>query len=226
MAGIPIIDAMQHSLAIHRGSAFRASRAAALAAIGILHAGLLALALQQHFEPAEPAPAVVSISLLTARQPRISHPMPVEVSPRLEVPTQAILVPAELAWNSIDDPPATSITAATESASPPSVAQPSEAAADAPLQISQAQYLRAPVLRYPPAALSARREGSVGLRVLVGQDGRVIEVNVERSSGYAPFDEAACSAVRAALFKPYTINGEPRLVLVRIPVDFTLKRRS
>jgi periplasmic protein TonB len=221
-----IIGAMQHSLAIHRGSAFRASRGAALAAIVILHAGLLALALHQHFEPAKPYPVVVSISLLTARQPRISQPMPVEASPRLEVPTQAVWVPAELAWNSIEDPPASSITAVTESASPPSVPQPTEAAAGAPLQISQAQYLRAPVLRYPPAALSARREGSVGLRVLVGQDGRVIEVDVERSSGYAPFDEAACSAVRAALFKPYTVNGEPRLVLVRIPVDFTLKRRS
>ena len=82
------------------------------------------------------------------------------------------------------------------------------------------------MLRYPPAALSARREGSVGLRVLVGEDGRVIEVVVERPSGYAPFDEAACSAVRAALFKPYTVNGEPRVVLVRIPIDFTLKRRG
>lgn len=217
---------MHSSLAIHRGSAFRASRGAALAAIGILHVGLLALALQQHFEPTEPDPVVVSVSLLTARQPRISRPVPAAPSPRLEVPTQAVLVPAEFAWNAIEDPPAASITAAIEPAPPPSAPQPSEAGAGAPLQISKAEYLRAPALRYPPAALSARREGSVGLRVLVGQDGRVIEVDVERSSGYAPFDEAACSAVRAALFKPYSVNGEPRVVLVRIPIDFTLKRRG
>jgi protein TonB len=217
---------MHSRLAIHRGSAFRASRGAALAAIGILHAGLLALALQQHFEPAEPESVVVSISLLTAQQPRITRPVPVAAAPRLEMPTQSLLVPAEFAWNSIEDQPAASIAAAFEPAPPQAVPQPTEARAVAPLQISQAQYLRAPVLRYPPAALSARREGSVGLRVLVGQDGRVIEVDVERSSGYAPFDEAACSAVRAALFKPYAVNGEPRVVLVRIPVDFTLKRRG
>jgi periplasmic protein TonB len=217
---------MHSSLAIHRGSAFHASRGAALVAIGILHAGLLALALQQHFEPVEPDPVVVSVSLLTVQQPLVSRPVPVAASPQLEVPVQAVLVPAEFAWNSIEDPPAASIAAAIESAPPQSVPQPAETRTSPPLQISQAEYLRAPVLRYPPAALSARREGSVGLRVLVDRDGRVVEVDVERSSGYAPFDEAACSAVRAALFKPYTVNGEPRVVLVRIPIDFTLKRRG
>ena len=75
-------------------------------------------------------------------------------------------------------------------------------------------------------ALAARREGSVGLRVLVGEDGRVIDVVVERPSGFAPFDEAACNAVRAALFRPYTVNGEPQVVVIRIPIDFTLKRRG
>jgi len=217
---------MLNGLAIHQGTAFRASRGTALVAIGVLHAGLIVLALQQRLEHASPEPAVVSISLLATQPPRIARPMPASVPVRLEVPSRAVLVPAEFAWDSSDDPPAASITAAVEPAPSQAAPQPSEANPGVPLQVSQAEYLRAPVLRYPPAALSARREGSVGLRVLVGQDGRVIEVNVERSSGYAPFDEAACSAVRAALFKPYTVNGEPRMVLVRIPIDFTLKRRG
>jgi periplasmic protein TonB len=62
--------------------------------------------------------------------------------------------------------------------------------------------------------------------VVVGTDGRVIDLLVEQSSGFGPFDEAACSAVRAALFKPYTVNGEPRVVLVRIPINFSLRRRG
>jgi periplasmic protein TonB len=216
---------MYSSLAIHRGPAFRASRGTALVAIGVLHAGLLAFALQQHIAPAEPEPALVSISLLAPTPQRMTQPLPTS-APRLEVPAQAILVPAQLNWDSSEDPSTVSPVAVVDPVPSQPAPLPAVPESGAPLQISQAEYLRAPLLRYPPAALSARREGSVGLRVMVGQDGRVIDVAVERSSGYPPFDEAACSAVRAALFKPYTVNGVPRVVLVRIPIDFTLKRRG
>jgi periplasmic protein TonB len=216
---------MYGSLAIHRGPAFRASRGTALLAIGVLHVGLLALALQQRINSVAPEPAIISISLLSAERPRVSQMMTHALVPRLDAPAQVVLLPPELAWEASEEPSATTLAAAIQPATP-SASQMAQTRSGSPLQISQAQYLRAPVLRYPPAALSARREGSVGLRVLVGEDGRVIEVVVERPSGYAPFDEAACNAVRAALFKPYTVNGEPRVVLVRIPIDFTLQRRG
>jgi periplasmic protein TonB len=225
MRETPIILLMQGSLGIHRGSRFWSSRGTALAAIALMHGGLLALALQHRLNPVEPEAGLVAISLL-APAPRRERPAPTQTAPRLETPVQAELPPPELDWKSSEEPPVNTITAIR----PPPLAQamPSPAPADAgaPLQISVAQYLRAPVPRYPPAALSARREGSVGLRVVVGTDGRVIDVRVEQSSGFGPFDEAACSAVRAALFKPYTVNGEPRVVLVRIPIDFTLRRRG
>lgn len=216
---------MYGRLAIHRGPAFRASRGTALVGIAALHAGLLALAFHQRAARVESAPALVSISLLApvrAATPRV----PVEPALRFEAPPEVVLLPAEFAWDASEEAPSTAISAAVERALPPAPPQPVVAEASAPLLISEAQYLRAPVLRYPPAALAARREGSVGLRVLVDEGGRVIEVIVERSSGFAPFDEAACSAVRAAVFKPYTVNGQPRTVLVRIPIDFTLKRRG
>lgn len=215
---------MQGSLAIQRGPAFQASRAAALVAIGVLHAGLLALALQQRQPPPQAEAVVVSVSLIRAELPRVVPAMPRASEPTLAIPAQAVLLPADVDWESTEETPASAITTAVLPATP-QVTQP-ETPPGAPLLITQAQYLRAPVLRYPPAALSARREGSVELRVLVAEDGRVTEVTVERSSGYAPFDDAACSAVRAALFKPYRVNGEPRSVLVRIPIDFTLKRRG
>jgi periplasmic protein TonB len=218
---------MQGSLGIHRGSRFWSSRGAVLAAIVLMHGGLLALALQHRLNPVEPEAGLVAISLLAPTPtPTQERPAPTQTAPRLETPVQAELPPPELDWESSEEPPVNTITAIR----PPALAQamPSNAPADvgAPLQISVAQYLRPPVLRYPPAALSARREGSVGLQVLVGMDGRVIDVRVEQSSGFGPFDEAACSAVRTALFKPYTVNGEPRVVLVRIPFDFTLRRRG
>lgn len=215
---------MHGSLAIHRGPAFRASRGAALVAIGVLHAGALAVALYQRSVRIEEAPVLVSVSLLSPDRPR-DLPAPEAPAPRLEAPSQVILVP-DLAWEPAEEAPtSTTLLTAVSEPSPPAL-QPLVARSTTPLQISQAEYLRAPVLRYPPAALSARREGSVGLKVLVGEDGHVMDVVVERSSGYAPFDEAARAAVSAALFKPYTVNGEPRIVLVRIPIDFTLKRRG
>lgn len=215
---------MHGSLAIHRGFAFRLSRGAALVAIGVLHAGLLFLALQRHNSRIEAAPSLVSISLLTPERAPVRE-APVEVAPRFEAPEQAILVPPEFNWDSSELPSPAALTASVEAVVPQVAAQPATDTS-APLLISEAQYLRAPVLRYPPAALAARREGSVGLRVMVDEGGRVIEVVVERSSGFGPFDEAACSAVRAAQFKPYTVNGQPRIVLVRIPIDFKLKRRG
>ena len=215
---------MYGSLAIHRGSAFRVSRGAALVAIAVLHAGLLALALQRHNSRIEAAQSLVSISLLTPERAPVRE-QPVEVVPRFEAPAEALLMPPEFNWESSEPPSPAAITVAVEPVVPQVAPQPATGIS-APLLISEAQYLRAPVLRYPPAALAARREGSVGLRVMVDEGGRVIEVVVERSSGFGPFDEAACSAVRAALFKPYTVNGQPRIVSVRIPVDFTLKRRG
>jgi periplasmic protein TonB len=216
---------MYGRLAIHRGPAFRASRGTALVAIAALHAGLLALALHHRAARIDSAPAMVSISLLTPQRTATPE-VPAEQAPRFDTPREVVLLPPEFAWDTSEEAPATAISAAVEPAMPPAPPQPVVAEASAPLLISEAQYLRAPVLRYPPAALAARREGSVGLRVMVDEGGRVIEVIVERSSGFAAFDEAACSAVRAAVFKPYTVNGQARTVLVRIPIDFTLKRRG
>jgi periplasmic protein TonB len=216
---------MQGRLGIHRGSKFWSSRGAVLAGILVLHAGILALALKHRAHLAEPDAELVSISFLTV-EPARARPAPQEMAPRLVTPTQAVWIPSEIAWEASEEPPVRAITVALQPV--PSSPAPSTTAVETgvPLQISVAQYLRAPVLSYPPAALSARREGSVGLRVVVGTDGRVIDLLVEQSSGFGPFDEAACSAVRAALFKPYTVNGEPRVVLVRIPINFSLRRRG
>jgi protein TonB len=221
-----MIRIMQGRLAIHRGRGFWGSRGAALAGIGLLHAGLLAVALQQRDVRREMEPMLVSVSLLT---PRAAEPTRMVPSPqlRLEMPKDVVLLPPELSVENHDDPE--SATTAITAMSAPAAPDPApvvEPARSEPIQVTRADYLRPPMPRYPPTALAARREGSVGLRVLVGEDGRVIDVVVERPSGFAPFDEAACNAVRAALFRPYTVNGQPRIVMIRIPIDFTLKRRG
>ena len=49
---------------------------------------------------------------------------------------------------------------------------------------------------YPPEALARGIEGTVMLRVLVGQDGTVRRTTVETSSGDATLDESALATVR------------------------------
>lgn len=92
-----------------------------------------------------------------------------------------------------------------------------------PLQGVQLRYLRAPAPAYPRDALIAGAEGTVTLRVLVGEDGSPLEVSIERSSGNRSLDNAARQQVlRKWKFQPATDNGRAVQAYGLIPVDFKL----
>lgn len=92
-----------------------------------------------------------------------------------------------------------------------------------PMAGVQLQYLKAPPPPYPREALRDRLEGTVLLRVLVGVDGRPLEVTVERSSGHRTLDAAARSQVlRQWRFKPATQAGQPSQGYGLVPVAFSL----
>ena len=56
---------------------------------------------------------------------------------------------------------------------------------------------------YPPSALSARQEGTVGFALDVAPDGRVTDCTVESSSGASALDLATCRImVSRARFEP------------------------
>lgn len=74
---------------------------------------------------------------------------------------------------------------------------------------------------YPDLAREAGVDGTVMLRVLVGKDGRVKDVHVDRS--IALLDEAAVSAARQWVFTPALSNGHPVMVWVAVPVRFSLR---
>lgn len=50
---------------------------------------------------------------------------------------------------------------------------------------------------YPPAAVAARAEGAATVRFWVGEDGRVRDCRVMRSSGHEALDAATCALVEA-----------------------------
>lgn len=72
---------------------------------------------------------------------------------------------------------------------------------------------------YPPDALRARLEGTVGLEVVVGEDGRVVDARVVQPAGHG-FDEAALAAVRQFTFAPARKDGAPIRSTVQLAYEF------
>lgn len=79
-----------------------------------------------------------------------------------------------------------------------------------------------PKPEYPPIAKQSGMEGQVIVKVLVGSDGKVDEVEVSHSSGFKELDDAASSVAKKGEFSKPTKDGEPARVWVSIPFNFSL----
>jgi protein TonB len=62
---------------------------------------------------------------------------------------------------------------------------------------------------YPAASRRMEEEGTVHLRFLVGADGKVVQSEIEKSSGYRRLDEAARAGLSRCQFRPATLDGKP-----------------
>ena len=89
-----------------------------------------------------------------------------------------------------------------------------------------AAYLRNPPPRYPQAARRNGDEGTVMLRVLVNPDGAPVQVELDRSSGSSPLDNAAVDAVRSWRFVPARRGTQNVEGWVRVPIVFRLEGLS
>jgi protein TonB len=75
---------------------------------------------------------------------------------------------------------------------------------------------------YPPAARSARVQGTVLIDVMIGVTGAVASVRVVRSIPL--LDDAATDAVRQWRFTPTMLRGQAVPVVMTVGVNFALKR--
>ncbi len=75
---------------------------------------------------------------------------------------------------------------------------------------------------YPDLAREAGVSGTVLTRVLVGRDGRVLDVRVDERHSIPMLDEAAVAAARRWVFTPAYANGKPVAVWVAVPFAFRL----
>ena len=76
---------------------------------------------------------------------------------------------------------------------------------------------------YPDLARRRGQEGVVYLLAQVDEQGALMELAVERSSGYPLLDAAAMKAVKTWRFRPGARDGRPERGSVRIPIYFRLR---
>ena len=94
----------------------------------------------------------------------------------------------------------------------------------APDVFADAQLIRKVRPPYPAAAISAELEGEVILSGVVGVDGRVREVTIQRSL-HPLLDDAARKAVLQYVYRPAQRNGIPEPVRKIFPIQFKLEDR-
>ena len=155
---------------------------------------------------------VADVLLLTQDKPRLPEPVPppkATPQPPKSVPlpqVPAVETPVVVA------PQANAVTVAPSA--PPAPAAP---AAPATPSVRAEPVRTAAVVNsahcekpeYPSASRRMEEEGTVHLRFLVGVDGKVIQSEIEKSSGYKRLDEAARAGLARCQFRPATVDGKP-----------------
>lgn len=88
------------------------------------------------------------------------------------------------------------------------------------------QVLRNPPPSYPAEAVRGGITGTVELEILVGTDGKPLDVLIVRSSGNRALDQAARRVVlQRWLFQPATENGQAVQARGRVPIEFKLDKQ-
>lgn len=164
---------------------------------------------------AEPVPVVPPVPPTPVEQPGPRLPQPEAVLPRTPVAPVADPAPVLVAEGSEPAPPVVApIAGPVADMGPPA----------GPMAGVRLEYLHAPAPDYPRAAVRARIEGTVLLEVLVGTDGRPLDVLVRESSGNRRLDAAARDQVlQHWRFRPALRNGRAVQAIGLVPVDFRLR---
>lgn len=201
-----------------------------LAAVVVLH-GLLFWAIQAGMTRTviQKMPVIVQALLLEEKRPEPPPPPPVppappaaptpppKAAPKLPEPPAfvppvappvavqvAVSPPNAIATTSATPPPSATPTA--PAAAPTAPATPAKAPVRTTAGVNIAQCEKPD---YPSASRRMEEEGTVGLRFLVGADGKVVQSEVAKSSGYKRLDEAARAGLTKCQFKPATVDGKP-----------------
>jgi protein TonB len=224
--------------------------AAGLSAI-LLHAGLLLVNLPLFSRPWDRAPRRVLIELLETPPPKVQEPPRREKPLEKKTPPRPVIRPEPAQAPSgrpAGPPPETPVLPApavvaddpnafSRAGNPPPAktrveGKPAEAPAPLPASSGKGSvlteafplYRENPAPAYPALARKRGYEGTVVLEVFIGRNGRVLDLKVHQSSGYAVLDEAALAGVKHWQFQPGKRGETPIDMWVRVPICFNLKQ--
>ena len=182
------------------------------------------------------APALVSITSAQDRQaapPAPNQPQD-EVDPvtppvsQIGMPQPKLVVsaatPVAAAPERLPDPP----KAAPAAALAPAAAPAAPAAASGlpgPVRVANLAAIMTygPPPPYPAASKHKKETGTVVVRVVISEQGTVMEASIRQSSGFSALDDAALNAVRRYRFSPTIRDGRPVVAAGSIAMPFTLK---
>jgi len=93
-----------------------------------------------------------------------------------------------------------------------------------PLSVSaQALRCQVPAPVYPAKAKWLKQEGTVIVKLMLGEQGELLNESVAKSSGIDALDDAALHAIAGAHCQPYRENGIASTVVTLQPVTFRLR---
>jgi periplasmic protein TonB len=154
----------------------------------------------------------VEAVLLEDTKPDIPPPPP-PPPPKASTPPPPAYVPPVDVPVAPSAPSVNAIAAVTPTPQPPAPAAP-----PTPTQTVRSEPVRTGAVvnsancekpEYPSASRRMEEEGTVSLRFLIGPDGKVIQSEIDKSSGYKRLDEAARAGLSRCQFRPATVDGKP-----------------
>lgn len=86
--------------------------------------------------------------------------------------------------------------------------------------VVKGELIEAPRAEYPQEAKKQKIEGTVTVKIVIGEEGRVISARA--SSGPELLHDASVAAAYKARFKPSTVNGNPVKVAGAMTYNFKL----
>lgn len=169
-------------------------------------------------------PIVVTMLALPDEPPpaEAPPPPPTDAPPPqavISAPVPIVLTPAQPVIQ------APAITAPV-SAPAPKPAAPAAVAARGPENLGElsAKMISATPPKFPLESRRTHEEGIVVLSVLLSTDGRVADVSITKSSGFARLDRAALDAVRDWRWSPLMRDGNAVMVRGVVTIPFILQR--
>ena len=150
---------------------------------------------------------VADVLLLASDAPKPPPPPPPKSAPPSRNPPPAA-VPA-LETPGVMPPSANAVTVAPSAPTPAAPAAPAAPRSDAVRTAAVVNAAQCEKPEYPSASRRMEEEGTVHLRFLVGVDGKVIQSEVEKSSGFKRLDEAARAGLSRCQFRPAMVDGRP-----------------